>query len=194
MSDTRSNDILIRKLCVKMSKNYAPTKEDLHFIRSKSPIFVDKYAINDLFCCFRILSDPMDAAFIDPYLQMKTPRIVALALWTLCWIGAGDRYKSYILAAVEPGFPWDESGDAAGGALTAAGYHLKTHHDRDFAQLIARWATRKETCEDRIDTIISDAQMAAGYAVGADPARLADDDEEYTAASLARFLAERQDG
>ena len=138
------NEIKIWNIYESLSRGAPQTPDDLAFFRSQANQPISVTATRSIFGCFRILCDPNDAALIEPYLRMQDSRIVASALWTLCWIGVGERYKNFTLTAVEPGFAWDEFGGAAHGALLAAGYHLKTHRDRDLAQLIVRWATHED--------------------------------------------------
>ncbi len=100
--------------------------------------------------------------------------------------------------------PWDETEDLMTGVPRAVGHHLLTHKDRDLAQLLVRWRRRAPgdpfvfskpygRSYDQVRRIWNATDMGMGVAVGADPLALTDD-QSLVDASVARFMAERQDG
>lgn len=194
----------LRRMSAQLVKAIPFTREQMDFLRAQTEADLTPNTIGNLLTCFRQIGDPANVLLIEHYLGRKDPSVAGEALWVLCWLGQAERLKPYILEAVEPGFSWDGKRDVASDALMSAGHHLRTHRDRDLAQLILRWATREEddmfylsppAGQHRVYLEFNGdaAQTAAGIAVGADPAALVDD-HALREASLKRFIAERQDG
>ena len=204
MMSEQAVNIELRRICAQLAQAVPVTPEQLDFLRAQTKADLAENTISNLLRCFQDIGNPVHAALIEPYLSRREPRVAGMALRTLCCLGQAERLKPYILEAVEPGFAWDEKRIVAKDALMGAGEHLRTHRDRDLAQLIMRWVIRDE--EDDfylfpppgqhrvyLESSANMAEMAAGIAVGADSAALVDD-QAVIEESIKRFIAERQDG
>ena len=193
-----------RAITTQLSKNIPVTEPQLRFISQTLRSEVCPKATSELLNCIQQIGDASNAFLVEPYLYKQKLDLASSAIWTLCWLGQAERHKSFIMEAVDPGFAWDQRRALAAHALAGAGWHLKTHRDRDFAQLILRWSTLEYNSpvyvfpppglypHDMRD-IGDSARIAAGYAVGADPYELTES-EDLIDASVKRFIAERQDG
>jgi hypothetical protein len=191
-----------REVCTILDKRTQITPEQMTFLRAHINTDLPPRTISTLLSCFKLIGDQANAPLIEPYLHQQQTFLASGALWTLCWLGLAERYKSYIIEAVEPGFAWDEQREVSASAVGGAGLHLKTHRDRDFAQLILRWAPRDDdsfrnpppgVSRYALQSTRNAAQIATGYAMGADPYQLTEDDD-LVADCIIRFAAERQDG
>jgi hypothetical protein len=189
-----------RQICASLAHGVLITPEQMAFLRKHINTDLPPSTITELHNCFQLIGDPANATLIELYLHQQSPRLASSTLWTLCWLGLAERYKPYIIEAVEPGFAWDEEREVSGTAVSGAGLHLKTHRDRDFARLILRWALLDEyddlfmgDSEMALRSTKNEAEIAAGYAMGADPFQLTEDDA-LVADCVRRFAAERQDG
>lgn len=110
-----------------------------------------------------------------------------------------------MLRAVDPGLPGDPTREIGRSALRGAGWHLRTHRDRDFAQPLIRWAPPENQDEllnldpppgmNVVDfsRLYSVAGHSMGVALGEDPDDVFEDEALYRAC-VKRFLVERQDG
>ncbi len=210
--DTMTTDQLIYnqvwEIHLQLSKKHTSetsiTFQQLDFLRAQLKADVAASTFGTLAACFRQLNDPGNVPLIEPYISRKDPTKAAAALWTLCWLDQTERLKPYILEAIEPGLPWDNRRKVSNNAISGIGHYLRNHRDRDFAQLILRWATRGPDDEfykalppgqRSIDLEMSAnrARTAAGIAMGVDPSLLVDN-EDLRDATVERFVAERQDG
>ncbi len=194
-----------RRLAEKHAAGEALTGDDWAFLEGQLKSSADPDELGSLLYLCRALGDPSRVPLVEPHLQSKDPGIASDALWALCWLGEAARFKPYMREAVDPGFAWDPTRKVGRRALAGAGLHLRTHRDREFAQLLIRW-TPPEDQDELLDRtpppgmskydlrwLFFEAGKAMGVAVGADPGVLIEDDE-LSAACVKRFLAERQDG
>lgn len=194
-----------RRLCYNISHGKILTDSELVFLTEKLKRSMEPAVLSDVFFCCRQIGDAGYIPLIEPYLWDENVDTAGMALWTLCWLGQAERLKSYILEAADTGFDWDPRREVGHDAFAGAGLYLKTHRDKDFAQLLIRW-TPPEDEDDLFDrspppgmrrvdlsSFLRSAGKAMGVAVGADPKALIEDAALYSAC-VKRFLAERQDG
>lgn len=143
---------------------------------------------------FGELRDPVAAPLIEPYLlHADAPAFAHEALWTLCPSGLQARYKDWILRAVNPDFEWDKRLDVRVSALFGARECLRgDHKDPELARRIAEIVDRND--DPLLRTLdehdkVSAARIAAGLAMGGDPADLAlhDDDDALKNALVSQF-------
>ena len=95
------------QLSYDLSKRKALSETDLAFLRSEIQNGTDVSVACTIMNCFRQIGNASDASFIEPYLHKCNVELAKAAIWTLCWLGQGESYKSYIIQSVEPGFSWD---------------------------------------------------------------------------------------
>lgn len=189
-----------RRIYEDLARGIFPIENDRTFLMAQANHSLPDDQALLLLEIFELLRDPTLAPLIEPYLQRSdAPALAQEALWALCQAGIAAEYKEYILQAVNPGFDWDLDRDVRVSALYGAGEYLHHHQDPDFAHMIAELIDRNDDPVLRSldeDDKVNTAEMAAGLAMGGDPAELAlrDDDNVLRRALVARFLAERRDG
>ena len=147
-----NDNTLYSQICqihIQLSKTtvfHAPiTTQQLEFLKAQAKADIPSPAFDHLMACFKQLNDPLNVPLIEPYFYREDPAKAGPALSALCWLGQASRLKSYILQAVEPGFAWDPESEVSVSAFYGLGRHLITHRDRDFAQVVMRWATLGDT-------------------------------------------------
>lgn len=204
MSDEKAVHKEVLRIACNITGGKLPIPNDIMFLRSEIIVDYSEETISQVLSCFQFNGNPSHKDVIKPFLYKNNSTLAGYALWTLCWLGYANHYKTYILEAVEPGFAWDPKRDVAADALSGAGLHLKTNRDRDFAQLIMRWVTCDEdddfyqfpppgVSQAHWEGSAQTARTAAGTAMGAESIAMIEDDA-LVDSCVARFIAERQDG
>ena len=194
-----------RRISVSIASGAPATEAELEFLREQIADSDDREAILAALACFRQIGDPANAVLIEHYLWRKDIAFAKQAIWILCWLGRALAFKAYILEAVDTGFGWDPHRNVGCSALRGAGLHLHTAKDRDFSQLLIRWQPRDDWYDPfyvrpppglidfEVRQITGSAGFGMGYALGADPEKLLNDEHLFNTC-VKRFIAERQDG
>ena len=192
-NDSRRLTDIYLSLC----KHEVLTEEDRAFLFRLMEQSLPDEIVMKLLRAFSLLCDPASASWAKQCLgRTDNARVAAEGLRTLCHLGLTIEHKDYIMRAISPGYIWDKRQNVLGTAMYCIANYLRDNRDADLVKLIRSLVERVgdplllSNAEQRTTTA---ARMAAGVAMGADSAVLADD-EEVGQAYVARFLAERRDG
>ncbi len=107
----------VRQFSIRLKQGDTLSEQESSFLREHMETCRCPDAILDIMGCFRQINDSANVPWVEPYLYRQDIEFAKRALWTLCWLGQGERFRAYILEAVEPGFDGDPKRELPTGAL-----------------------------------------------------------------------------